>query len=264
MTIFDAAILGLVEGITEFLPISSTAHLMFASEALGLAQSAFVKSFEIAIQMGAILAVVALYWRKFLDIPTILRVCVAFVPTAIVGLTLYPFIKTALLGNVVVALCALGVGGVLLIAFEYWHKHRATKDGPLFNKAPSLVVPLTYRQAALVGLAQSVAVIPGVSRSAATIVGGLALGINRQTIVEFSFLLAAPTMAAATALDLYKNAGEFSQANWSVLAVGFTVSFVVALAAIKWLLRFVKTHDFTGFGIYRIAAAAVLGLFFLL
>ena len=253
MSIFDAAVLGIVEGITEFLPISSTAHLMFASQALGLAQSAFVKSFEISIQLGAILAVVVLYWRVLFDVPKLSRVIVAFIPTAAVGLTLYPFIKSSLIGNIPVALIALFVGGAALIAFERWHITRPTTQPR----------ELTYKEAFLVGLAQAVAVIPGVSRSAATIVGGLALGINRQTIVEFSFLLAAPTMAAATALALYKNAGEFSQANWGVLGVGFAVSFVVALASIKWLLRFVRTRDFTGFGVYRIVAAAFFALLLL-
>ncbi len=253
MTIFDAAILGIVEGITEFLPISSTAHLMFASELLGLAQTSFVKSFEIMIQLGAILAVVVLYWKKFLEIETVARVAVAFVPTAIIGLTLYPVIKGMLIGNIVVALVALFVGGIFLIVFERWHGTR-TQAEPR---------PLTYKEALLVGTAQAIAVIPGVSRSAATIIGGLALGINRQTIVEFSFLLAAPTMAAATALDLYKNAGEFSQANWGALSVGFAVSFVVALASIKWLLRYVQRHDFTGFGIYRMVAAIAFALLLL-
>lgn len=226
---------------------------MFTSEALGLAQTAFIKSFEIAIQLGAILAVVVLYWKKFLDIATLSKVMVAFIPTAAIGLTLYPVIKDALIGNIPVALAALGLGGVFLIIFEHWHGTQAQAEAR----------PLSYPEALLVGIAQAVAVIPGVSRSAATIVGGLALGINRQTIVEFSFLLAAPTMAAATALDLYKNTGEFSQANWNVLGVGFVASFIVALASIKWLLRFVRTHDFTGFGMYRIVAAVVFALLLL-
>lgn len=246
MTLIDALVLGIVEGITEFLPISSTAHLMLVGELLGLVQSAFVKSFEIAIQLGAILAVVALYWRKFIDAPTLLRVGAAFVPTALVGALLYPFIKSSLLGNTAVALGALFVGGVLLIVFERWYK-------PAPDSNPE--APLTYSQALFVGLAQAVAVIPGVSRSAATIIGGLMLGINRVTIVEFSFLLAVPTMAAATALDLYKTAEVFSYSDWNILAVGFVISFIVAVAAIKWLLKFVKTHDFTAFGLYRIAAA---------
>lgn len=253
MTILDAAILGLVEGITEFLPISSTAHLMFASALLGLPQTAFVKSFEIAIQLGAIAAVAALYWRVLLDFPKLSRIAVAFAPTAVIGLALYPFIKSALIGNTALALAALGIGGALLIAFERWHGARPQGEPRA----------LTYKEALIVGLAQAAAVVPGVSRSAATIVGGLALGLNRQTIVEFSFLLAAPTMAAATALDLYKNAGEFSRADWGVLCVGFAVSFVVALASIKWLLRYVRTHDFTGFGIYRIAAALLFAFLLL-
>ena len=253
MTILDAAILGLVEGVTEFLPISSTAHLMFASALLGLPQSSFVKSFEIAIQLGAIAAVAVLYWRVLLDFPKLSKIAVAFIPTAVVGLAFYPFIKSALIGNTALALAALGIGGAFLIAFERWHGARPQGE-------PRAI---TYREALLVGLAQSAAVVPGVSRSAATIVGGLALGISRQTIVEFSFLLAAPTMAAATALDLYKNAGEFSSADWGVLGVGFAVSFIVALASIKWLLRYVRTHDFTAFGVYRIIAAAAFALLFL-
>jgi undecaprenyl-diphosphatase len=253
MTLFDAAVLGLVEGITEFLPISSTAHLMFASALLGLPQSAFIKSFEVAIQLGAILAVVALYWRKFLDMRTLARLGVAFAPTAAVGLALYPFIKGALIGNTPVALLALGAGGAALIAFEY-----AKKGAP--EPEPR---ELSFRQAALVGLAQAAAVVPGVSRSAATIVGGLALGVSRRTIVEFSFLLAVPTMGAATALDLYKNAGEFSRADWGAVGAGFAVSFVVALISIRWLLKFVRTHDFTSFGIYRMLAAALFALLLL-
>ena len=250
MTLLDAALLGVVEGITEFLPISSTAHLMVTSEVLGLAQSAFVKSFEISIQLGAILAVVALYWRMFLQTETLKKVLVAFVPTALMGLALYPLIKTYLIGNVPLALGALAVGGALLIVFERFAKNNSSHTS------------MSYTQALLVGLAQSVAVVPGVSRSAATIVGGLLLGINRQTIVEFSFLLAVPTMAAATGLDLVTSYQSFSSSDFMALSVGFVVSFVVAMASIQWLLRFVKTHDFTSFGIYRILAAALF--FFIL
>lgn len=249
MGILEALILGIVEGITEFLPISSTAHLMFASELLGLAQSEFVKSFEIAIQSGAILAVVALYWRDFLNVPLLQKIVVAFLPTAAAGLLLYPFIKASLIGNIPVALGALALGGVFLIAFERWYK-------------PSINTPLTalsYRNALIIGLVQSVAVIPGISRSAATIVGGLMLGLERKAIVEFSFLLAVPTMAAATGLDLVKSASLFSMNDFGILAVGFVASFVVALTSIKWILRYVQRHDFTAFGVYRIIAA---GLFF--
>lgn len=250
MDIIQALVLGVVEGITEFLPISSTAHLMAASTLLGLPQSTFVKTFEIAIQLGAILAVVALYWRSFLDIKKLSYIATAFLPTAIIGFALYPFIKDSLIGNLPLALATLAAGGVVLIVFEYWH--RGCKR--------TRTTEMTYWQALIVGMAQAVAVVPGVSRSAATIVGGLALGIERRTITEFSFLLAAPTMAAATAYDLLKNYQSFSTADFGVLAVGFVASFAVALGAITWLLRYVQTHDFTAFGLYRIVAAAALFL----
>lgn len=254
MSIVEALVLGVVEGVTEFLPISSTAHLMFTSELLSLAQSAFVKSFEVAIQLGAILAVVVLYWRSFLNIQTVKYVAVAFVPTVLVGALLYPFIKSSLIGNVPVALAALAAGGLFLVIFERWR--------PVSPKVKPSDTQLSYRNAFWVGLSQSVAVVPGVSRSAATIIGGLLLGLDRRTIVEFSFLLAVPTMAAATGYDLYKNAGAFAQSDFTVLSIGFVTSFVVALMAIKWLLSFVRTHDFTAFGVYRIAAAALF--FFIL
>ncbi|HEY6018732.1 MAG TPA: undecaprenyl-diphosphatase UppP [Candidatus Paceibacterota bacterium] len=255
MTDLQALILGVVEGITEFLPISSTAHLMFASSLLGLAQSDFVKSFEIAIQLGAILAVVVLYWRTILDWRLMSKIVTAFIPTAIIGLVLYHFIKTYLLGNTLAALWVLGIGGIVLIAFEWWHGKQATRDHETISE-------ISYTQAALIGVAQSVAVVPGVSRSAATIGGGLLMGINRETIVQFSFLLAVPTMAAATGLDLLKSYKDFTSADVTVLAIGFVASFVVALIAIKWFMGFVRKHTFTGFGLYRIAAALVL--FFLI
>jgi undecaprenyl-diphosphatase len=141
----------------------------------------------------------------------------------------------------------MGVGGVLLVAFEYWQKEPADAGEELS------VLP--YRMALLLGVAQSVAMVPGVSRSAATIVGGLWLGMSRRAIVEFSFLLALPTMAAASGLDLLKHAGSFDGSQWQLLSVGFLVSWGVAWAAIAWLLRFIRTHDFTAFGIYRVLAA---------
>jgi undecaprenyl-diphosphatase len=148
------------------------------------------------------------------------------------------------------ALTALFLGGVALIIFERWHLKRSKSEPRA----------LSYPEALLVGLAQSVAVIPGISRSAATIVGGLMLGINRQTIVEFSFLLAVPTMLAATGLDLLQTASAFSRSDFGILAIGFVSSFVVAIVSIRWLLSFIKTHDFTSFGIYRILAAALFAL----
>jgi len=253
MTSLDALILGIVEGITELLPVSSTGHLILASSLLGITQSDFLKTFEIAIQSGAILAVVALYWRSFLDTETLKRVIVAFIPTGIIGLALYKVVKTYLLGNEAVVLWALALGGVALIVFELFYKEGdETRDS---------VGAITYKQAVVIGLFQSLAIIPGVSRSAATIVGGLLTsGIKRATIVEFSFLLAVPTMGAATGLDLLKSAGSFSSEQFLPLAVGFVVSFVVAVASIKFLLSFVRSHSFIAFGIYRILVA----LFFFL
>ncbi len=253
MTPLDALILGIVEGITEFLPISSTGHLILASSLLGITNSEFLKSFEIAIQLGAILAVVVLYWRSFLDIEILKRIAVGFIPTGIIGLAFYKVAKTYLLGNELVVVVALAVGGIALIVFELLHTEESSATEGLQH--------VTYGQAALVGLFQSVAIIPGVSRSAATILGGLLIGIKRATIVEFSFLLAVPTMGAATGLDLVKNAGSFSANQFLPLAVGFVVSFFVALLAIQFLLGFVRNRSFIAFGVYRIVIAI---LFFIL
>jgi undecaprenyl-diphosphatase len=243
--------LGIVEGITEFLPVSSTGHLILTSTLLGIEHTEFVKTFEIAIQFGAILSVFALYWRSFLDFEVLKKIAAAFIPTAVIGLALYSFIKTYLLGNELVVVVALAAGGVGLIVFELTHKES--------ESAPEDVRAISYTQAVAVGLIQTIAVIPGVSRSAATIVGGLLLGIKRVAIVEFSFLLAVPTMLAATGLDLLKTSASFTSEEWISLAVGFIVSFFVALASIVWLLKFVRSHTFIPFGIYRIIVA---GLFF--
>ncbi len=253
MTIFQSLILGIVEGVTEFLPISSTGHLILASKALGLDASNFAKSFEIIIQLGAIGAVIALYWQSFLRLENLKKLLVAFIPTGVIGLALYKLVKTYLLGNTSVVLWALALGGLALILFERWHKESET--------AASDLSQITYRQAFWIGLAQAVAIIPGVSRAAATIVGGLILGLKRQTIVEFSFLLAVPTMLAASGLDLIKNADTFSRDQFLSLTIGFVTAFLVALVTIKFLLQFIKTHNFTSFGVYRILIALILWFF---
>ncbi len=250
MTILESIILGIVEGITEFLPISSTGHLILTSTLLGIEHTEFVKTFEIAIQFGAILSVVALYWRSFLNVEILKRLAAAFLPTAIIGLALYSFIKTYLLGNELVVVAALALGGVALIMFELLYKAG--------DETKNSITDLTYTQAVFIGLFQSLAVIPGVSRSAATIVGGLLTsGLSRVAIVEFSFLLAVPVMLSATGLDLLKTSAAFTSQEWLALAVGFVVSFFVALASIVWLLKYVRTHTFISFGIYRILIAAL-------
>jgi len=252
MSILHSIILGIIEGFTEFLPISSTAHLVLVSHILKIAQSEYTKTFEIAIQSGAILSVLILYWRKFLDLEILKKIIVAFIPTGIIGFIFYKIIKTYFIGNISVILYSLAIGGAILIIFEYiFKKENTTSD----------LKSISYRQALGVGLFQSVAVIPGVSRSAATIVGGMILGIKREIIVEFSFLLAVPTMLAATGLDLIKTAGEFSLSEATTLGVGFIVSCLTAIISIKFLLRFIKTRTFVSFGIYRIILVIFFTLF---
>jgi len=267
MSDLAALILGVVEGFTEFLPISSTAHLILASRLLGVAQSEFAKTFEIAIQSGAILAVVVLYWRKFLDWDVLKKVAAAFVPTGIIGLAAYSFVKNYLLEDISVVLWALGIGGALLIIFERWKRRVSINAAAGAPSGASVALPtageaITYKKAVGIGVFQAVAVIPGVSRAAATIVGGMLLGIGRAQIVEFSFLLAVPTMLAATGLDLVRNANAFSSSEVGTLAIGMVVSFLAATLSIKFLLRYIKTHDFTGFGIYRILLALLFLLLF--
>lgn len=249
---WHALILGIVEGITEFLPISSTAHLVLVGELLGIDTSNFAKSFDIIIQLGAILAVLALYWKQFLRWAVLKRLVVAFIPTGVIGLIVYKFAKEFLLGNTTLILITLFVGGVVLIAFEYWHKEKenATED----------IAKISYAQCLALGVFQAIAIVPGVSRSAATIVGGLLLGLKRKTIVEFSFLLAVPTMAAATGLDLLKNLDQFTRDQVTSLSVGFVCAFVTAILAIKFLLAYVRKRSFIAFGIYRIAVVLVVVL----
>jgi undecaprenyl-diphosphatase len=245
MTYLHTLILGIVEGVSEFLPISSTGHLMLTSYLLHLKQTDFQKSFEIAIQLGAILSVVVLYWRALLvNFEILKRVTTAFIPTAILGFIFYKIIKRVLLGNNTVVLFSLLIGGIFLVLFELWHQKK--------QSASEELSAISYSKSFIIGLCQAVAMIPGVSRSAATIIGGLALGIKRKTIVEFSFLLSVPTMAAATGFDLIKSGGHFSSEEFNLLLMGFISSFIVALFSIKWLIHFIKNHTFISFGIYRI------------
>jgi undecaprenyl-diphosphatase len=246
VSLLHAIILGIVEGVTEFLPVSSTAHLILASHILRLEETEFVKSFQIIIQFGAILSVVVLYWKKFWNWDVLLKLAVAFVPTGVIGLTVYRAVKGYLLGNLTVVLFSLLIGGIALIVFERFNKNEM-QDEIDFSE-------ITYKRALLIGLFQSIAMIPGVSRSAATIVGGSLIGISKRTIVEFSFMLAVPTMLAASAYDLMKSHVAISD-GIPALAVGFVVSFITAIIAIKSFLSFLKRRDFTFFGWYRIAVA---------
>jgi undecaprenyl-diphosphatase len=254
MSLLHALILGLIEGITEFLPISSTAHLILAVHGLRIMESEFVKSFEIIIQLGAILSVVVLYWTKFWNWEVLKKLVVAVFPTGVIGLTIYKAIKGYLLGNVGVVLAALVIGGIALIVFE---RFRATGG----DEWEVDFTQITYKRAFLIGLFQAIAVIPGVSRSAATIVGGSLIGVSKRTIVEFSFMLAVPTMLAASGLELIKGHDALA-GNYPALAVGFVVSFITAIIAIKSFLGYIKRHSFAAFGWYRIVLALVYFLVF--
>lgn len=254
MDYIQAIILGIVEGVTEFLPVSSTGHLILTSSVLNIPSSEFLKSFEIIIQLGAILAVAALYYKKLTDWVVLKKIAVAFVPTAVIGLLFYKLVKQYLLGSNAVVLWSLLLGGLALLVFERFRKQDSGGGQDLYQ--------VTYKQSFLIGLFQSVSIIPGVSRAAATIVGGMMLGINRTAIVEFSFLLAMPTMLAASALDLIKSPEVFNMGNFAALAIGFVVSFLVALATIKYFIKYIQKHDFTVFGVYRVVIAIAFWFLF--
>lgn len=245
----EALVLGIVEGLTEFLPVSSTAHLLLTQRILDIPDSAQVTSFVIAVQVGAIAAVLARYWKTLTTSwETDKRILVAFVPTAVIGAVLYRVITAFFFSTTSISILALGIGGVLLLVFERWHRESPEAREDLSR--------LPYRTAFLIGCAQAIAVIPGVSRAAATIVGGLLLGLKRRTVVEFSFLLALPTLVGATVLDLVQQADQLTDDALPVLLVGLVAAFVVARLTVSWLLRYVETHSFVAFGWYRIVVAA--------
>lgn len=251
MDFFQALVLSFVEGITEFLPVSSTGHLILASDLLKIPQTEFVKTFEIFIQLGAILAVVVLYFKKYAqNFKAWKNVLIAFVPTALVGLMLYKFIKSYLIGNILVTVLALLVGGILLILLEKLYREKDYHVSKIEN--------LSLRQSLLIGLSQSISVIPGVSRAAATILGGMFLGLKKETAVEFSFLLAIPTMAAATGLDLVKSNFSFSRQETLILLIGLVGSFITALLVVKWFIKFIKGNNFFWFGVYRIVLSLIM------
>lgn len=252
MTIFHAIILGIIEGLTEFLPISSTGHLILASHVLHIDQTEFLKSFEVIIQLGAVLAVLILYIKKILsNKKIIINLIYAFIPTAIIGLLFYSQIKN-FLGNVIIVPITLILGGFIIIWIENIVKNKeveATNKTTLINKKESFIL----------GAIQTLAFIPGVSRSGAIIIGGLLRKISRAEVVEFSFMLALPTMLAASGLDLVKSGFSFTQYEWLLLAIGFVTAFIVAIIAVKKFLKFITNHSFKSFGWYRI----IVGIIFL-
>ncbi|MGW8246694.1 MAG: undecaprenyl-diphosphate phosphatase [Acidiferrobacterales bacterium] len=250
MHALQAAILGFVEGLTEFLPISSTGHMIVVSQWLGMQQDSANKAFEVIIQLAAILAVVAKYRDKFTfrHIELWKKTVIAFIPVGVVGLLLYKQIK-AMFSVEIVAIMFI-VGGIVFLVVER-----------IYRETPSHVADvedLNYRQAVWIGLAQVFSLIPGTSRAGATIVGGLLSGLSRKAAAEFSFLLALPVMFAASGLDIIKHYREFENSNLLHLAIGFVVAFVVAYLTMKWFISFLSRFTFTGFGIYRIAFGVFL------
>jgi len=257
-TIITAILLGIVEGLTEFIPVSSTGHLILASEIFGYDAQVW-KVFNVVIQLGAILAVVVLYWRTFWavgmgllrwrpeSVAFLRNILLGFLPSAVLGFALKDYIDI-MLGSPMVVAWALLIGGIAILAIE-----KVAKPGPA-----SGVSQLPAKQALGVGFIQCLSMIPGVSRSGATIMGALAMGIERRTAAEFSFFLAIPTMMGATTLELWDAraslAGGMGPVGWTEIAVGFAVSFVVALAVIKAFVAFVSRAGFAPFAWYRIAA----------
>lgn len=273
LSFFKSIILGIVQGLTEFLPISSTAHLILSSSFLKLELSDFLKSFIVIIQLGSILAVIILYWKKVFSNFSLYfkKVLSAFIPTAIIGLIFYQFVKDYLQESLEVISLALFLGGVLMMSFErnFKEKEQARKkEEEVLAKAGETlpiekkegIESISYKQAIIIGVFQALAIVPGVSRSAATILGGLALGISRVVIVEFSFLLAVPTILAASSLDLYKSALSFSGREIALLSIGFIVSFIVSWLSIKFLLSYIKKNSFSVFAWYRVILAFILFL----
>ena len=250
MTIFDSLLLGAVEGITEFLPISSTGHLIVVSSFLGLEQTNAHKTFEVAIQLGSILAVLFLFAKRLLvDKMLWIKIIIAFLPTAIFGFLFYKTIKS-LFGAESVAIMLI-IGGFIFLIVEYFRRnHDDSKDKTIDD--------LTIKEALTIGLFQSLSMVPGTSRSGATMIGGLFAGLSRKSAAEFSFLLAIPTMFVATFYDLYKTRNEMIIDDYSLLAVGFVTAFVVAFFTVKAVMNFLTTHTFIVFGIYRIIFGILL------
>lgn len=253
MTLIQCIVLAIIEGLTEFLPISSTGHMILASSAMGIEENQFVKNFEVIIQFGAILAVVCLYWKKFLpNFNFYQKLFFAFLPTGLIGF----FLRHAVdqwLGNVQIVAWTLIIGGILLIWSDQYFKEQAHSG--------KNVDQLTTIDCIKLGIFQSLAIIPGVSRSASTILGGMSLGLSRFQAAEFSFFLAVPTMAAATIYKLYstfKHGMTVQNEELHLLVVGSLVSFFVALIAVKSFIGLLKRYGFRYFGWYRIVVGLII------
>ncbi len=262
LDLIKTIILGIVEGVTEFLPISSTGHLIVATALLQPNFSAtFKDTFDIFIQFGAVIAVIAFYradiWKQVRTVRTDpkvqhfwIAIIIAFIPAAVIGLATRSFIKTHLFSPAIVAV-SLIVGGVLFIVAERVLSGRKEEQ-------PEALMDVTYRQAAMIGVIQVLSLIPGVSRAASSILGGMFSGLNRETATRFSFYLAIPTLGAATVVELLLSLKDIQGSDLVFLAIGTIVSGIVAWFAVGWLLRYISRHDFTPFGYYRIAAGILI------
>ena len=257
MTLVQSIILAIIEGLTEFLPISSTGHMIIASSFMGIASDPFTKLFTISIQLGAIVSVLVLYWRRFFQsFDFYFKIGVAFIPAVVAGLLLKNYVDS-LLERVDVVAYSLLLGGIFFLFID--KLFNSNKNNP--------EQPLTYLSAFKIGLFQIIAMIPGVSRSAATIIGGLSQKLTKKTAAEFSFFLAVPTMFGATlysAYDYYKEGFQLTSSQTNLLITGNIVAFIVAMIAIKSFIAFLSTHGFRLFGYYRIIlGTAILILYYL-
>ncbi len=249
MTWIESIIIAIVEGITEFLPVSSTGHMILTEGILGMKSNDFIQAFIINIQFGAILSVVVLYWKRFFQSwDFYFKLFVAFLPAAVIGLLLSDYIDS-MLENVYVVAVMLILGGIVLVFVDKW-----------FNN-PSEDQEISYATALKIGFFQTIAMIPGVSRSAATIIGGMSQRLTRKTAAEFSFFLAVPTMFAASGYKLMKNYEAINTDNISMLIVGNVVAFIVALIAIKSFITYLTKHGFKVFGYYRIIVGTLILIF---
>lgn len=247
MNYFHAAIIAIVEGITEFLPISSTGHMIITEKLLGLEPSSLLNVFKITIQFGAILSVICLYWRRFIQSTDFyFKLFVAFLPAAVIGFLLSNLIDR-MLGNVWVVAITMVLGGFVLIFIDSW----------LNNNSPDNQ-EVTYDKALKIGFFQVIAMIPGVSRSAATIIGGMTQKFSRTQAAEFSFFLAVPTMFAASAWELLKYYKDIRSSDISILLWGNVIAFIVALMAIKSFIGFLTKHGFKVFGYYRVIIGVII------
>lgn len=252
MNIIQSIIIAFIEGLTEFLPVSSTGHMILASSLMKIHDDAFVKTFEISIQLGAIMAIVMLYAKRFWQgISIYLKLGIAFIPTAIIGFLAYNFIKAYLFNPTIVAV-SLIIGGIVLILIDKKVVAQKSKTDVLEN--------ITYKNAFFIGLIQCFSMIPGVSRAAATIIGGVFNGLDKKQATEFSFLLAVPTMFAATGYDLLKTPVVFTNHEILLLAIGFIVALFTAWIAVKVFIKIVENYGFKYFGYYRI----IIGIIFLI